>query len=99
MVYCSECGTENEGDTQYCVKCGANLRPGRSRIRQPEGRDMCFGLPHSGSIFGILIGLVIILVGARDLFNWNIDIGSYATIIVGILFVAGALYTYSQKKD
>ena len=99
MVYCSECGTENEEGTQYCVKCRANLRPGRSRIGQPEGRDMCFGLPHGGSIYGNHKPQHKHHNATNNHINWNIDIGSYATIIVGILFVAGALYTYSQKKD
>jgi ribosomal protein L40E len=65
------------------------------------GRRMeeeCFGLPGGSSIIGILIGIAIILVGARELFGWNIDIGPFAIIAVGVLIVAGALYRQSQGR-
>ena len=60
--------------------------------------DECFGLPGGSSIVGILIGLAIILVGARELFGWNIDIGPFAAIVVGVLIIAGAIYKQSQRK-
>ena len=59
--------------------------------------DECFGLPGGGSIVGIIIGIAIILIGARELFGWNIDLGPYAIIVVGILIIAGALYKQSQR--
>lgn len=31
MVYCPECGAENEEDATYCTKCGAPLKEGVSR--------------------------------------------------------------------
>ena len=60
--------------------------------------DECFGLPGGGSIVGVLIGLAIILVGASELFGWNIDLGPFAIIAVGVLIVAGVLYRQSQGK-
>jgi hypothetical protein len=63
-----------------------------------RARDECFGLPGGNAIIGILIGLAIILTGVRELFNWNIDFGPYATIIVGLLIAAGAIYTMSRRK-
>ena len=54
--------------------------------------DECFGLPGDGSIVGVLIGLAIIIVGASELFGWNIDIGPFAIIAVGVLIVAVVLY-------
>ena len=65
------------------------------------GRSMeeeCFGLPGGSSIVGILIGLAIILVGARELFGWNIDLGPFAAIVVGVLIIAGVLYKQSRGK-
>jgi hypothetical protein len=62
-------------------------------------RDECFGLPWGSSIIGVLIGIAIIIVGARELFGWNIDFGPYATIIIGILLIAGAIYTISRRKS
>ena len=98
MVYCPKCGTENEEDTQYCVECGASLYTSTSTRIPKEKRDECFGLPGGSSIVGILIGLAIILVGARELFGWNIDIGPFAAIVVGVLIIAGAIYKQSQRK-
>ena len=64
-----------------------------------RARDECFGLPGGNSIIGILIGLAIILAGARELFGWNINFGPYATIILGLLIAAGAIYTISRRKS
>jgi len=99
MVYCSKCGTDNEEDTKFCVKCGAELSPERGMRRRPEKRDECFGLPRGGAIFGLVIGLIIILSGLRELLNWSIDLGPFITIIVGILFLAGAIYGLSRKSS
>ncbi len=62
------------------------------------GRDECFGLPQGGSIFGIIIGIMIILVGAQSLMGWSIDFGPFIIIIVGILIAAGALYQMNKSK-
>ena len=65
------------------------------------GRDMedeCFGLPGGSSIIGILFGLMIILLGARQLFGWNIDFGPFAIIVVGVLILAGALYQMNKRR-
>jgi hypothetical protein len=64
-----------------------------------RARDECFGLPGCNYIIGILIGLAIILAGARELFDWNIDFGPYATIIIGLLIAVGAIYTISRRKS
>lgn len=68
--------------------------------------DECFGLPHSGTIFTILIGVVIVFVGMlyvlSEFFDFTIDIWSslwpLIIIIVGILIIAGGLYQ-SRRKD
>jgi hypothetical protein len=71
------------------------------RRAEKWGRDMedeCFGLPGGSSIIGILFGLAIILLGARELFNWNIDFGPFAIIAVGVLILAGALYQQNKRR-
>ena len=60
--------------------------------------DECFGLPGGNTIIGILIGLAIILVGASQLMGWNLDLGPFAIIVVGVLIVAGVLYKQSQGR-
>ena len=60
--------------------------------------DECFGLPGGSSIIGILFGLAIIHLGARELFGWDIDFGPFAIIVVGVLILAGALYQMNKGK-
>ncbi len=113
MVFCSKCGTNNEEGTQFCTKCGATLYPergGRGRPEKHEKREAecfgqsidreaeCFGLPRGGVIFGLIIGIVIILAGINELFGLQIDFGPYAIIVVGILFVVGAIYGLSRRS-
>ncbi len=59
---------------------------GRSR------EDECFGIPRGGAIFGLFIGIIVIIVGLQQVFGWQIDVGPFITIIVGLLFVVGAIY-------
>ncbi len=62
-----------------------------------ERRDECFGLPRGGAIFGLFIGLIIIIVGLQQMFGWEIDIGPFAIIIFGVLVLAGAIYGLSRR--
>ncbi len=61
--------------------------------------DECFGLPRGGSIFGLFIGIIIIFVGLQQAFGWNIDVGPFAIIIVGLLMAAGALYGLVRRRS
>jgi hypothetical protein len=58
----------------------------------------CFGLPHGGTIAGIIFGLFIIIVGLGMIFNWNLNIGAYVIIIIGALIAISALYNLSRRK-
>ncbi len=62
-------------------------------------RDECFGLPHGGAIVGLFIGIMIILFGLINLFGWQVDLGPFAIIIVGILIVAGAVYGLTRRRS
>jgi len=97
MVTCTKCGRENEEGATYCVNCGAAL--GRTERSEKRPRDECFGLPHGGAIFGLFIGAIIILVGLTSVFGWQIDVGSFAIIVIGILFVAGAIYALTRRRS
>jgi len=101
MVYCTKCGTKNEDDAVVCVKCNEPLggHPLSRRERRRKENE-CFGLPHGGSIAGLVLGLIIILWGVTTILE--IDLGSYLwafiVIIFGTLMVAGALYTMGRKR-
>jgi uncharacterized membrane protein YvbJ len=97
MVYCQACGTINDDNTEHCTNCGESLRSRKSTSRR-AGRDECFGLPQGGTIIGIVIGILIILTGIQQLMGWNIDLGPFMIIIVGILIAAGAYYQMNKEK-
>ena len=97
LVYCQECGTNNDETAAICSNCGTSLRSRRTTPRRAR-QDECFGLPQGGSIFGIIIGVLIILAGAQSLMGWDLDFGPYMIIIVGILIAAGALYQMNKNK-
>ena len=60
-------------------------------------QDECFGLPRGGAILGLFIGIIIILVGLQQVLGLDIDIGPFAIVIIGILFIAGAIYGLSRR--
>jgi len=101
MVYCTKCGTKNEEDAKFCVKCQEPLGSYRATRRERRrAEDECFGLPHGGILVGLIIGLIIILWGFSNLLE--IDFGTYLwpfiIIIFGTLIVAGALYKYTRRS-
>ena len=57
----------------------------------------CFGLPHGGTIFGLVIGFIIILFGITSLAGVNIEFWPLIIIIFGILIVGGAIYSITKK--
>ena len=101
MVYCTNCGTKNEDDVTTCVKCKESLK-GQQRVRHERRRkeSECFGLPHGGSIIGLVIGFIIVLWGVTAILD--IDFGSYfwafIIIVFGILMVAGAIYSINRRS-
>jgi uncharacterized membrane protein YvbJ len=110
MVYCSKCGTKNDDTAEYCVKCGAKLKVSKDKSlekRIEEGAEKfgrhaeeeCFGLPHSGLMFG-LVGIIIILVGILSLAGIEYWRSFWAIIIIifGVLILGGALYTLTRKR-
>ena len=101
MVYCTKCGTKNPDDAKVCTQCGASLypraEPARRRERPPEKE--CFGLPHGGAIFGLFIGIIIILWGLTQIFGWEVGIWNFAIIVFGILIVAGAIYGLTRRRS
>jgi len=114
LAYCTKCGEKNSDSAKYCVKCGANLEALQETSFEKRFEDTvenfadqvgkrmeneCFGLPRGGAIFGLLIGIIIIIVGLQQVFEWQIDVGPLATIIVGLLFVAGAIYGLTRRRS
>jgi hypothetical protein len=92
MVYCTKCGESNEEGTEYCVKCGASLT-GRSTVhrRSRYEREMCFGVPMSGSVWGLLIGAMIVLWGLSELVGISFNVAAIFAVVFGAVIVINAL--------
>jgi hypothetical protein len=110
MVTCSKCGKKNEGDAKFCVNCGAPLYIAENRNKredtcfgQPERgmEEECFGLPFGGAIVGVIVGLFIIILGLSIAFEFNLGrlLGPFLLIIVGVLVIAGTVYSRLRRRS
>jgi hypothetical protein len=65
----------------------------------------CFGLPHGGAIFGLVIGVIILLWGISTMaqhMGWmtqTFDLWYIVIIIFGVLLIAGAIYGMNRRKS
>ena len=101
MVYCTKCGTKNEEEAVLCVNCKEPLGGNQTFRRERRRKESeCFGLPHGGSIAGLVIGFIIILWGVTSVLDINFGSYLWAVVIVifGTLMVAGALYSMSRRR-
>jgi len=108
MAYCPKCGTQNEDTADFCVKCGASLQTSTISSRRRERRKAeqeCFGLPHGGAIAGIVFGVIILIWGLTTLLQQTgyiaetFEFWYLIIIVVGVLIVAGALYSLTHSKN
>lgn len=60
--------------------------------------EECFGLPHGGSIFGLVFGIIIIIAGILWITGITFNIWPIFIAIVGILIIVGALYSLTRKQ-
>jgi uncharacterized membrane protein YvbJ len=101
MVYCTKCGTKNDEDAVICANCKEPLMSSQTvRHQRQRKENECFGLPHGGSIAGLVIGLIIILWGVTTVLDINFGNYLWAIVVVifGTLMVAGALYSMNRKR-
>ncbi|MFB0567695.1 MAG: zinc-ribbon domain-containing protein [Candidatus Bathyarchaeia archaeon] len=110
LVYCTKCGSKNEDDAEVCVSCGASLHAPRRVVKRREDEcfgsrgekrfeEECFGLPYGGAIVGIIFGIIILVFGFAWLTGIDIweNIGPVMVIIVGILIIAGVIYSATRR--
>jgi len=101
---CTNCGSSLKGGPRVEEKWEDRLERGAERIGENAERfgkrmeSECFGLPQGNSIIGIIFGLIVILFGLRELYDWNIDLGPYILIIIGLLIAAGALISRNKPR-
>jgi divalent metal cation (Fe/Co/Zn/Cd) transporter len=65
--------------------------------------EECFGIPRGGSIVGIIIGLIIVLVGVSLILSTyyptipQLPLGAIIVIIIGVLILVGAYYGMRRR--
>jgi len=103
MPYCDKCGSKNEEDAEYCSKCGAPFKDGDERRRyrhdRHRQREECFGLPHGGLIVGVIVGVFLIIFGLSSIYGFSVwqYIWPIVIVIIGILIIGGAIYSYKNR--
>ena len=61
-------------------------------------KQECFGLPHGGTIIGLIIGIIIILVGVTSLAGIDLELWPLIIVIFGLLIFGGAIYSLTHKR-
>ena len=103
MVYPVECGVKNLDDAEVCAKCGVPSYSTGERERYRRVEDECFGIPRGGTVVGLAIGIIIILMGSiwflqqAELIPETVEIWPFAVIIFGILILVGAIYGLRRR--
>jgi formate hydrogenlyase subunit 3/multisubunit Na+/H+ antiporter MnhD subunit len=57
----------------------------------------CFRIPYGGTIFGIVIGIIIILVEISMMPGIDLKIWTLMLLIFGVMIVTGSLYALKQR--
>ena len=70
MTYCTNCGTKNEDDAEFCKKCGTSLKGIKKHTKQDED-CVCSGSQQNPMV-PIFWGIVVILFGLWILINFVI---------------------------
>lgn len=101
MVHCVKCGAENPDDAEFCNKCGSSMRAGGESRRVKGREEECFGLPRGGSIFGLFIGLVIVIAGIvfllEEYYGIQVEWWPFIVMMFGALVLAGAVYGLRKR--
>ena len=63
-----------------------------------RAEDECFGLPHGGTIIGLIFGIIIIIAGLLWITGITFNIWPFFILIVGILIIVGAIYSLTRKQ-
>jgi apolipoprotein N-acyltransferase len=61
-------------------------------------KEECFGLPRGNAIFGLFLGLIIIVWGLNELGYLKVEMWPAIVVIFGVLVVIGALFGLTRKK-
>jgi len=58
----------------------------------------CVGVPYGGTLFGFIIGILLIFVGVISLIGIDFHFWSLTIIFFGLLVFGGAIYTITNNR-
>ena len=97
MVFCWNCGTENESSATNCKNCGVPLRrqsdSGRSQSKRRVGYEQRRGFPLGWIFIGIfilLVGVVWLMEGRVDWLRWD-RLWPLAIVVIGLFVIVNTL--------
>ena len=104
--FCVKCGANLGVSAEKSIEKGIEEAAEEFGRRAEEwGKDFeknveneCFGLPHGGAIFGLIIGIIIILVGVTSVVGIDIHWWPLTLLVFGLLVFGGALYSIIRKR-
>ena len=101
MKFCVSCGTENDDNATFCIKCGYNF-DGKSETSTKEitanetSRTLELVLGIIGAIFGLLGGVFAIMLssfGGTEIFALGIS-----ALLASIVGIVGSVYVKNNAK-
>ena len=104
--YCLKCGAALEASQSSrgldsIDEWGENIGKRAERWGESFGKRAekeCFGLPRGGTIFGLIIGIIIIVVGLSSIAGIDLDLWPLFILIIGVLILGGAIYSLTRKR-
>ncbi|MCW4016875.1 MAG: zinc-ribbon domain-containing protein [Candidatus Bathyarchaeota archaeon] len=106
-LYCVNCGTKLDGSPKSWDKrldegaeeFGKRMEEWGENFGKQFEEGECFGLHHGGLPFGLIIGILIIIVGILTLAGIEFWSSFWAIIIImfGLLILGGTIYNLTRK--
>jgi uncharacterized membrane protein YvbJ len=99
MVFCRNCGTQNEEGVAFCKNCGARISPVDSWDSRHEAR--IYRRSRTSALWGIAIGILVIAIGLSIAYNlsfWN-WIWPVFLILVGAIIIISVMTRRRQGYD
>ena len=104
--YCVKCGAKLKASTEKSLE--KRIEEGAEefgkRVEEwaedfpKRTKQECFGLPHGGTIVGLIIGIIIILVGVTSLAGIDLKLWPLIIVTFGLLIFGGAIYSLTHKR-
>jgi uncharacterized membrane protein YvbJ len=91
MVFCRNCGSQNEDGAAFCKNCGARISPVDSRESSNEAR--MHWRSRVGALWGVAVGILVIAIGLSIAYNlsfWN-WIWPVFLILVGVIIIISVM--------